>query len=155
MKWFQLETPIGDLSYALDEVGVCAVHFGPMEGAAPTAGQVAEELEAYFAGGLTKFTVPLHTLRGSDFERAVWEQMKLIPYGETRSYGFVAGAVGEPGGAQAVGIACNRNPLPIIVPCHRIIGADGKLVGFGGGLKAKRMLLELEAKVKMQLDWAA
>ena len=74
MKWFQLETPIGDLSYALDEVGVCAVHFGPMEGAAPAAGQVAEELEAYFAGGLTKFTVPLHTLRGSDFERAVWEQ---------------------------------------------------------------------------------
>ena len=155
MNWYQLDTPIGDLSYALDEVGVCAVHFGPKEGAAPASGPVADEFHAYFAGKLTRFTVPVHARRGTDFERAVWEQMKLIPYGETRSYGYVAGAVGEPGGAQAVGIACNRNPVGIIVPCHRIIGADGKLVGFGGGLKAKRMLLELEAKVKMQLDWAA
>ncbi|HEX6684965.1 MAG TPA: methylated-DNA--[protein]-cysteine S-methyltransferase [Candidatus Limnocylindrales bacterium] len=155
MKWFQLDTLIGDLSYAVDDDGVCAVHFGHYEGALAGDGPVAEELRAYFAGKLTDFTVPLHVRRGSDFERAVWEQMKLIPYGETRSYGFVAEAVGEPGGAQAVGVACNRNPLPIIVPCHRIIGADGKLVGFGGGLKLKRMLLELEANVKMQLDWAA
>ena len=154
MNWFQLDTPIGELSYAVDDVGVCAVHFGPKDGAAPGSDAVAEELKAYFAGELTSFSLPLHARRGTDFERAVWEQMKLIPYGETRSYGFVAQAVGEPGGAQAVGIACNRNPLPIIVPCHRVIGADGKLVGFGGGLKTKRMLLELEANVKMQLDWA-
>jgi methylated-DNA-[protein]-cysteine S-methyltransferase len=79
--------------------------------------------------------------------------MKRIPYGETKSYGAIAAAVGEPGGAQAVGTACNRNPLPVIVPCHRIIGSDGKLVGFGGGLERKRILLELEANVKMQLDW--
>lgn len=154
MNWFQLDTPIGDLSYALDETGVCAVHFGPKEGAAPASGPVAEELNAYFAGTLTEFTVTLHVRRGTEFERAVWEQMKLIPYGETRSYGYVANEVGEPGGAQAVGVACNRNPLPVIVPCHRIIGSDGRLVGFGGGLKLKRMLLELEANVKMQLDWA-
>jgi len=167
VNWYQLDTPIGDLSYALDEAGVCAVHFGPKEGAEPGSGPVADELNAYFAGELTSFSVPLHVRKGTEFERAVWEQMKLIPYGETRSYGYVAGAVGEPAGvvgwgdggrgkaaAQAVGIACNRNPLPIIVPCHRIIGADGKLVGFGGGLRLKRMLLELEAKVKMQLDWA-
>jgi len=154
VNWYQLDTPIGDLSYALDESGVCAVHFGPKEDAPPGSGPVADELNAYFAGDLTSFSVPLHVRKGTEFERAVWEQMKLIPYGETRSYGYVASAVGEPGGAQAVGIACNRNPLPIIVPCHRIIGADGKLVGFGGGLRLKRMLLELEAKVKMQLDWA-
>ena len=154
MNWFQLDTPIGELSYALDETGVCAVRFGPKEGAAPGSDEVAQELKAYFAGELTSFSVPLHVRKGTEFERAVWDQMKLIPYGETRSYGYVAGAVGEPGGAQAVGLACNRNPLPIIVPCHRIIGADGKLVGFGGGLKLKRMLLELEANVKMQLDWA-
>jgi len=154
MKWYQLDTPIGDLSYALDEVGVCIVHFGPKEGAAPGSDGVAEQLRAYFAGELTEFDLPLHVRKGSEFERAVWEQMKLIPYGETRSYGYVASAVGEPTGAQAVGVACNRNPLPVIVPCHRIIGSDGKLVGFGGGLKLKRMLLELEAKVKMQLDWA-
>lgn len=154
MKWFQLDTMIGDLSYAVDDEGVCAVHFGPAQDAQPGSGPVAEELTAYFAGELTEFTVALHVRRGSRFERAVWEQMKLIPYGETRSYGFVADAVGEPAGAQAVGVACNRNPLPVIVPCHRIIGADRKLVGFGGGLKLKRMLLEHEAKVKMQLDWA-
>jgi methylated-DNA-[protein]-cysteine S-methyltransferase len=154
MNWFQLDTPIGELSYALDEVGVCNVHFGPKEGAAAGTDDVAEQLRAYFAGELTEFSLPLHMRRGTEFERAVWEQMKLIPYGETRSYGHVASAVGEPGGAQAVGIACNRNPLPVIVPCHRIIGADGKLVGFGGGLRLKRMLLELEAKVKMQRDWA-
>jgi methylated-DNA-[protein]-cysteine S-methyltransferase len=154
MRWFQLGSPIGPLSYALDEVGVCAVHFGAVQGAEAAEGEAAEQLRAYFAGDLTEFTLPLHVRRGSEFERAVWEQMKLIPYGETRSYGHVASAVGEPGGAQAVGIACNRNPLPVIVPCHRIIGADGKLVGFGGGLRLKRMLLELEAKVKMQRDWA-
>jgi methylated-DNA-[protein]-cysteine S-methyltransferase len=153
VKWFQVDTPLGEMSYALDEVGLCTVHFGPKEGAPVGTDAFADELRAYFAGDLTSFSVPMHVRKGTEFERAVWEQMKLIPYGETRSYGFVAGAVGEPGGAQAVGIACNRNPLPIIVPCHRIIGADGKLVGFGGGLKLKRMLLELEAKVKMQLDW--
>jgi methylated-DNA-[protein]-cysteine S-methyltransferase len=153
MRWAQVETPVGLLGYAVDEVGVCGVRFGGKEGAPIGDDAVADELAAYFAGDLTDFTVPLHVLRGSDFERAVWEQMKLIPYGETKSYGAVAAAVGEPGGAQAVGVACNRNPLPVIVPCHRIIGADGKLVGFGGGLERKRILLELEAKVKMQLDW--
>ncbi len=155
MRWAQLSTAIGELSYAVDEIGVCAVHFGPREGAEAADDEVGKELRAYFAGELTSFSVPMHVRRGSEFERAVWEQMKLIPFGETRSYGSVARAVGEPGGAQAVGTACNRNPLPVIVPCHRIIGADGKLVGFGGGLDRKRILLELEAKVRMELDWRA
>lgn len=177
-----LDTPVGELSYAVDDIGVCKVHFGATEGARSAQDETGEQLRAYFAGELTEFTVPVHVKRGNEFERSVWEQMKLIPFGETRSYGAVATAVGEqkylralkqraagspemprlpsgpdaaaiPPAAQAVGVACNRNPLPIIVPCHRIIGSDGKLVGFGGGLERKRILLELEAKVKMELDW--
>jgi|KBSSwiStaDraftv2_1062776.scaffolds.fasta_scaffold167091_3 methylated-DNA-[protein]-cysteine S-methyltransferase len=154
MRWAQVDTPVGMLGYAVDETGVCKVHFGGHEGAPIGDDEVARQFQEYFDGGRTEFTVPVHVTRGSDFERAVWEQMKRIPYGETTSYGAVAAAVGEPGGAQAVGVACNRNPLPVIVPCHRIIGADGKLVGFGGGLERKRILLELEAKVKMQRDWS-
>ncbi len=153
MRWSYIDSPIGELSYALDETGVCAVHFGLSKGATPGEDEAADQLRAYFEGTLTDFALPLSVTRGSDFERAVWQQMTLIPYGETKSYGAVAAAVGEPGGAQAVGTACNRNPLPVIVPCHRIIGSDGKLVGFGGGLERKRILLELEANIKMQLDW--
>ena len=108
-------------------------------------GDVVAQLGEYFAGERTAFDLPLHPV-GSDFELAVWEQLTLIPYGETRSYGYVAKAVGEPGGAQAVGAANGRNPLAIVVPCHRVIGADGSLVGFGGGLPRKRFLLDLEQR---------
>ena len=108
-------------------------------------GDVVRQLGEYFAGERTTFDLPLRPV-GSDFELAVWEQLSLIPYGETRSYGYVAKAVGEPGGAQAVGAANGRNPLAIVVPCHRVIGADGSLVGFGGGLPRKRFLLDLEQR---------
>ena len=91
------------------------------------------------------FDLPLRPV-GRPFERAVWDQLTRIPYGETRSYGHVAQAVGEPGGAQAVGAANGRNPLAIVVPCHRVIGADGRLVEFGGGLPRKRFLLDLEQR---------
>ena len=107
--------------------------------------EVVVQLGEYFAGERTAFDLPLRPV-GSDFELAVWEQLTLIPYGETRSYGYVAKAVGEPGGAQAVGAANGRNPLAIVVPCHRVIGADGSLVGFGGGLPRKRFLLDLEQR---------
>ena len=107
--------------------------------------EVARQLEEYFAGERTAFDLPLHPV-GSAFELAVWQQLTRIPYGETRSYGYVATAVGEPGGAQAVGAANGRNPLAIVVPCHRVIGADGSLVGFGGGLPRKRFLLDLEQR---------
>ena len=106
---------------------------------------VVTQLGEYFAGERTTFDLPLRPV-GSDFELAVWDQLTLIPYGETRSYGSVAKAVGEPGGAQAVGAANGRNPLAIVVPCHRVIGADGSLVGFGGGLPRKRFLLDLEQR---------
>jgi methylated-DNA-[protein]-cysteine S-methyltransferase len=84
----------------------------------------------------------------------VWQVIAAIPYGETLSYGAIARAVGEPGGAQAVGTACNRNPLPLVVACHRVIGSDGKLVGFGGGLHRKRFLLQLEARVHIERTFA-
>ena len=106
---------------------------------------VVRQLGEYFAGERTAFDLPLRPA-GSDFELAVWEQLTRIPYGETRSYGHIAKAVGEPGGAQAVGAANGRNPLAILVPCHRVIGADGTLVGFGGGLPRKRFLLDLEQR---------
>lgn len=106
---------------------------------------VVRQLGEYFAGEGTAFDLPLRPV-GSDFELAVWEQLTRIPYGETRSYGHVAAAVGESGGAQAVGAANGRNPLAIVVPCHRVIGADGSLVGFGGGLTRKRFLLDLEQR---------
>ena len=108
-------------------------------------GDVVRQLGEYFAGERTTFDLPLRP-HGSAFELAVWDQLTRIPYGETRSYGYVAKAVGEPGGAQAVGAANGRNPLAVVVPCHRVIGADGTLVGFGGGLPRKRFLLDLEQR---------
>ena len=106
---------------------------------------VVRQLDEYFAGERTGFDLPLRPA-GSEFELAVWEQLTLIPYGETRSYGSVARALGDPGAAQAVGAANGRNPLSIVVPCHRVIGADGSLVGYGGGLPRKRFLLDLEQR---------
>jgi methylated-DNA-[protein]-cysteine S-methyltransferase len=106
---------------------------------------VVRQLGEYFAGDRTEFDLPLRPI-GNDFQLAVWEQLTRIPYGETRSYGFVARALGDPGAAQAVGAANGRNPLSIVVPCHRVIGADGSLVGYGGGLSRKRFLLDLEQR---------
>lgn len=104
---------------------------------------VVEQLEAYFAGALTTFDVPVR-LEGSPFQREVWAELRRIPYGETISYGELAARVGRPGAARAVGLANGRNPVAIIVPCHRVIGSNGALVGYGGGLPAKQALLDLE-----------
>jgi methylated-DNA-[protein]-cysteine S-methyltransferase len=106
---------------------------------------VTAQLGEYFAGTRTTFDLSLRPV-GNDFQLAVWDQLARIPYGETRSYGHVARALGDPGAAQAVGAANGRNPLSIVVPCHRVIGADGTLVGYGGGLTRKRFLLDLEQR---------
>jgi O-6-methylguanine DNA methyltransferase len=103
----------------------------------------ARELEEYFAGQRRKFTFPLD-LRGTDFQVACWNALLAIPYGETRTYADIARAVGRPQGFRAVGMANNRNPIAIVVPCHRVIASDGTLCGYGGGLDIKRKLLELE-----------
>jgi len=101
------------------------------------------ELEEYFAGKRRDFSFPLD-LRGTDFQLACWRALLAIPYGETRSYADIARAVGKPNAFRAVGMANNRNPIAIVVPCHRVIASDGTLCGYGGGLDVKRKLLELE-----------
>ncbi len=109
---------------------------------AAAAGQLAE----YFAGQRTEFGLPL-ALNGTDFQRRVWAALRKIPYGETISYGELARGLGQPSASRAVGLANGRNPIPIIVPCHRVVGSDGSLTGYGGGLDRKRFLLALEQRV--------
>jgi methylated-DNA-[protein]-cysteine S-methyltransferase len=106
---------------------------------------VVEQLDAYFAGELSDFDVELD-LRGTGFQQRVWKALLTIPYGETRSYGEIAEQIGAPGAARAVGLANGHNPIAIIVPCHRVIGASGSLTGYGGGLDRKRTLLALEKR---------
>ena len=106
--------------------------------------RVFAQIEEYLAGRRKHFDVPLYA-EGTPFMRRVWDALCRIPYGETRSYKDIAAAIGQPAAMRAVGMANNRNPIALIIPCHRVIGADGKLVGFGGGLDMKRYLLDLEA----------
>ena len=156
MRWSVIDSPIGDLTLAVDDIGLCRLHFGAADrpvGTDPLLTETAEQLKAYFAGELQEFTVPLSVRGGSDFERAVWKQLTRIPYGEMQTYGDVAKIVGDIGAARAVGTACNRNPIAIVVPCHRVVGAGGKMVGFGGGIPTKRHLLELEARVTLETLW--
>ena len=109
---------------------------------------VIRQLEEYFSGRRRIFDLALAP-RGTPFQKAVWQELMRIPYGETRSYGQIAAALGRAGASRAVGAANGRNPIPIIVPCHRVIGADGSLTGFGGGLEAKRWLLQHEGQRAM------
>ncbi len=106
----------------------------------------AAQLDAYFAGELTRFDLPLAP-RGSDFQQRVWAALQEIPYGQTESYGELAARIGSPGGARAVGLANGRNPIGIVIPCHRVVGADGSLTGYGGGVDRKKRLLDLELAV--------
>jgi methylated-DNA-[protein]-cysteine S-methyltransferase len=164
VRWAVVETPIGPLSVGVVDGGVRAVHFRPgpearAEAERPGGGLLADavdQLRAYFAGDRTEFDLPLSVPddHGSRFERAVWEELSRIPYGEMRTYGDVAVAVQDLAAARAVGTACNHNPVPLIVPCHRVVGAGGKLVGFGGGLPRKRWLLEHEARVALERAWS-
>jgi methylated-DNA-[protein]-cysteine S-methyltransferase len=149
-----VESPIGPLGIETEGDVVVGVRFGAATG--PVAAldhPVAVELADYFAGHLLQFCVPLSAPGGSGFERAVWGEIAKIPYGEMRTYGAIATALGDPGAARAVGTACNRNPIPVLVPCHRVVGAGGKMVGFGGGIERKRRLLELEARVALERAW--
>jgi len=149
-----MDCPIGQLTLTAVEGVLTGVHMNEQRHA-PTlppycerddAGlaDVVAQLEAYFAGELTDFDLPME-MRGTDFQRRVWAGLREIPYGETISYGELARRVGSPGASRAVGLANGRNPVGIIVPCHRVIGADGSLTGYGGGLERKLWLLEHEA----------
>ena len=112
----------------------------------PVLDAAARELSAYFAGVLTRFTTPLGP-EGTPFQREVWRALQEIPCGELRSYADIAAAIGRPSAVRAVGAANGRNPLPIVVPCHRVIGSDGSLTGYAGGMEIKRWLLEHERRM--------
>ena len=151
MFWHETESPVGPLLFAGDAQALTRVHFqgGPHPFTPPAAWRheaarfaaVTRELAEYFAGERRAFSLAL-AMEGSEFQRSVWQALVAIPYGETLSYGELARRVGSV--ARAVGMANGANPLPIVVPCHRVIGSDGSLTGFGGGLAVKRALLELE-----------
>ncbi len=144
-----IDSPIGRLALEADGPALIAVAFhatGPVGSRthlSPVLKEACRELEAYFTGRLTTFSVPLAP-RGTPFQLTVWSALTTIPYGETRSYRDLAESVGRPAAVRAVGAANGRNPIPIFIPCHRVIGSDGRLVGFGGGLETKRRLLDLE-----------
>ncbi len=115
----------------------------------PVLAATASQLRDYFAGDLTTFDLPL-SLAGTEFQRAVWAALRAIPYGVTISYGELARRIGLPSASRAVGLANGKNPVSIVVPCHRVVGADGSLTGYGGGIERKRFLLALEQRVSGQ-----
>jgi len=116
----------------------------------PVLRETARQLEAYFAGDLREFELPL-VMKGTPFQIRAWSALRQIPYGETRSYAEQARVIGAPDAIRAVGAANGRNPIPIVVPCHRVIGSNGKLTGFGGGLPLKRWLLDHESHPRLPL----
>lgn len=151
-----IASPVGTLRLVASDTGLVAilwpnerpgrVPLGPTveEAGHPILARAAMQVDGYFAGTLRAFDVPLD-LRGTDFQRSVWQALLTIPFGETRSYAQIADQIGRPTASRAVGAANGRNPVSIIAPCHRVIGANGALTGFAGGLEAKRLLLDLEA----------
>ncbi len=154
--WTVMPSPIGDLRIVERDGSIVAIEFSPFQPPAdgrplgsrtddlPVLAEAVRQLTAYFGRELTDFDLPLAPI-GTDFQRRVWHQLSGIPYGETASYGQVAGRLGMTNAAsRAVGLANGRNPIPIVVPCHRVIGANGTLTGYAGGLERKQQLLELE-----------
>lgn len=149
-----IDSPYGPLTLVADDGVLCGLYmtdqrhrpaeetFG-LRDETPFA-EAEDQLTAYFAGELKEFTLELR-MPGTPFQRSVWEQLKKIPYGETRSYGQLADALGNSGASRAVGLANGKNPIGIIVPCHRVVGASGSLTGYGGGLARKQRLLDFES----------
>ena len=155
ISYTRMKSPVGPLLLAGDESGLRLVHFSTgrrpkspprewIEDRAPFL-EVICQLEAYFEGKLKDFDVPL-VLDGTEFQLLVWNNLRKIPYGETVSYGQLARRIGSPEATRAVGLANGSNPIPIIIPCHRVIGSNGDLTGFGGGLPVKKKLLALESR---------
>jgi len=151
MYWYCHRTVIGPISITATSTGITRLDFsdGPVtDGAANEEASLIREafsqVESYLAGNLKKFDLPLE-MHGTDFQKEVWNALLSIPYGSTASYKDVALMIGNIKAVRAVGMANNRNPIAIIVPCHRVIGSDGSLVGYAGGMERKRILLELES----------
>lgn len=144
---------IGRLTLAADEQGLRRIYFPGGRNTKPIGAdwirqpsffeEVKRQLEAYFNGSLKAFDLPLAP-EGTPFQKRVWQALRAIPYGQVVSYKSIAEAVGNPRAARAVGAANGKNPIPIVVPCHRVVGSDGTLTGFGGGLDTKSLLINLE-----------
>lgn len=168
LAYSYLDSPIGRLLLAGDAAGLCLIGFpGGKQARRPAPhwrhdkacfGAACAQLRAYFAGELTHFELPLH-FAGTAFQKRVWTALRDIPFGATISYGELARRIGRPSASRAVGAANGANPLPIVVPCHRVIGANGSLTGFGGGVATKQALLDHERQcrggVQQQLDLPA
>lgn len=161
-------SPIGDLLLSADETGLRSIQFLPalptsLNALLPADGEfndqalkeAREQLQAYFQRRLRSFQLPLAPV-GTPFQSAVWNALQQVPWGHTASYGQIASAIGNPRACRAVGLANGRNPIPIIIPCHRIIGSSQRLVGYAGGLHRKRSLLAIEGQTQLSgLDtWA-
>lgn len=147
--FFVYNTPLGHITLAQCDGALTHMAFGRerfagSEKAVAITNQAATELMQYFAGKRRSFDIPLAP-QGSDFQKAVWQALLDIPYGQTSTYGDIAQAIGKPQAARAVGGANNKNPLPIFIPCHRVVGAHGNLVGYAYGLPIKKFLLDLES----------
>lgn len=139
-------SPVGWLTLTANISGLCSVQFGKPGaewGSSEFLDQAATQLTEYFQGHLKSFTIPLH-LEGTPFQKDVWQCLARIPYGVTPSYSDIAAQIGRPSAVRAVGMAVNKNPLLIILPCHRVVGKNGELTGYAGGVEIKRKLLQLE-----------
>ena len=148
---YYYNSPIGTIKFVCNKNSLEQMQFSDEIGENPKhsskiVSTCKNELDKYFAGKLKKFTIPLEFVKGTDFQRSVWRALQSIPYGETRSYKEIATLIGNPKAVRAVGGANNKNPIGIVIPCHRVIGSSGKLVGYAGGLEKKEMLLKLEGK---------
>lgn len=149
-RFTYLSSPVGTLTLTEEEDALTGLYFGRLsrqgqEVLSPVLKETARQLSEYFSGKRREFSLPLSP-KGTEFQLRVWRALETIPYGETRSYGDMARLIGSPKACRAVGMANHRNPISIIVPCHRVVGANGSLTGYGGGLDAKRFLLDLEQK---------
>ena len=152
-KVFFYDTPVGKLCIGEEDDSITRVTWSkvPQEYIQEETELILNckiQLEEYFAGNRKQFDLPLAP-KGTDFQKRVWKALTDIPYGEKRTYGEIAAAVGNPKAARAVGMANNKNPIGIIVPCHRVVGADGKLVGYAGGMEKKEWLLNLEQEKRL------
>lgn len=149
-RFAYLSSPVGTLTLTEKDGLLTGLYFGRLsrpgqERVSPLLEEASRQLSEYFSGKRREFSLPLAP-KGTPFQLRVWRALETIPYGETRSYGDIARFIGSPKACRAVGMANHRNPISIIVPCHRVVGANGSLTGYGGGLDAKRFLLDLEQK---------
>ena len=148
-----MNSPIGPLTLASTDKGLAYVHFGsdiPSDGTRDESAnhEVIGQLTEYFEGKRTQFDISLD-LQGTPFQLAVWKELQKIPYGATCSYGDIARSLGKPGAARAVGMANHENPIAVVVPCHRVVGSDGSLTGYAGGLHLKQKLLGIEKQSQL------